>query len=97
MKVSRAEALKLFKNIEESDCFLCDHFQIRAEERGFTMDDVFEVAENGKISKTSPKYNAKHDNHSYTVIGRDIDGNRLKIVFSVTSDRRLRLITGYKD
>ena len=97
MKVSRDEALKLFKNIKENGCFQTDHFQVRAKERDFTMEDVFEVAENGKISKRSPKFSAEYNNYSYTIMGKDIDGNRLKIVFNITSGRRPRLITGYKN
>ncbi len=60
------------------------------------MEDVFEVAENCVIAKNSPKYNSEHDDHTYTVSGRDIDGIWITIVFSVLSDRTVKLITGYK-
>jgi hypothetical protein len=96
MKLSRDDALNLFKNIKESGCYQSNHFQLRALQRGFAMEDVFEVAENGKISKRSPKYNAKYDNHTYTIMGKDVDGNRLNIVFTIKSDMKLSLITGYK-
>ncbi len=60
------------------------------------MEDVFEVAENGVLAKRSPTYKAEHDDWSYTISGRDIDGNRITIVFVITSNRRVKLITGYK-
>ena len=96
MKIPPYEALQLFKAIKREGLYQTDHFQMRAMERGFTMEDVFEVADNGDISKRSPTYKAKHKDWSYTMIGKDIDGERITIVFAVTSDREVKLITGYR-
>lgn len=95
MKVSRDEARKLFKAIKHDGVWQTTHFAMRAWDRGFTMEDVFEVAENGVLAKKSPVYKAEHDDWSFTISGKDIDGNRITIVFTITSDRRVKLITGY--
>lgn len=95
MKVTKAESLKLFRNVEDDGFFLTDHFQQRSVERGFTMEDVFEVAVNGKII-SGPKYNPDHNDHSYTIKGKNIDGKSIKIVFGITAEKKVKLITGYK-
>ena len=94
MKLPRNEAFQLFKAIRRGLIYQTTHFEIRAEQRDFTMEDVLEVAENGVMSKRSPKYNPEYDNWTYLVRGKDIDGNKLEIVFVITSDRRVKLITG---
>ena len=96
MKLSTYEALQLFKALKREGLYQTIHFEIRAQQRGFTMEDVFEVAENGVMTKKSPKYNPKYDNWSYTIMGKDIDGNKIHITFVITPDRRIKLITGYK-
>lgn len=60
------------------------------------MEDVFEVARNGKISKRSPRYNTDYCNYTYTIMGKDIDGNSLKIVFTLSDNKEVKLITGYR-
>ncbi len=60
------------------------------------MEDIFEVAENGAMAKRTPTYKPKHADWSYTIYGKDIDGAVMTIVFCITSDWRVKLITGYK-
>ena len=96
MKLSRDEALQVFRAIKREGLWQTYHFAKRAQERRFSMEDVFEVAENGVMSRKSPTYKPEHDDWSYTIVGKDMDGNRIRIVFVITSDRRVKLITGYK-
>lgn len=95
MKLPRNEALRILRAIKREGAYQTYHFEKRAKQRNFTMEDVFEIAENGVIPKWCPTYNSKYDDWTYSITGRDIDGNQRRIVFCITSDRRVLLITGY--
>lgn len=63
-------------------------------DRNFSRRDVERVLRNGLVSP-SPEWNEAAQQWKYTITGRDIDGDELKLVIAIDPDlRRLTVITG---
>ncbi len=70
----------------------CDDHMV---DRHFDMGDVVHILETGDYWKRNPEWRADHQNWLYFVVGEDLDGNRLMVVFTVEeADSKIRIISG---
>ena len=66
-------------------------------ERHFDVNDVLNVLDNGNYYKYKPEYDPKRDNWMFFVVGEDLDGKRLKILFCIEqADTKIRVISGQR-
>ena len=79
--------------LEEGGIVSTPHLRHRMSERGFDMNDLIAVFENGHIKKP-PKWDEIHQNWTYRVEGHDIEGDELSVVFAIDKNGLLHLITG---
>jgi Domain of unknown function (DUF4258) len=79
--------------VEEGDVIPSIHIKQRMRARNFSMEDVFQVLETGRLWKP-PQWNATYKNWEYDIEGRDIEGDPLTIRVAIDDDE-LTLITGF--
>jgi hypothetical protein len=89
-------ALRTFERaLEEGSVILTTHIKKQMKARDFDMNDVISVKETGIIEK-DPEPDIKTREWKYTIKGNDIEGETLEIVFSILSERKVKLITGWR-
>ena len=65
-------------------------------ERNFVVRDVINVLLNGRLKKKR-EFDEENQGWKYTIVGKDIDGVKLTIVFTINeTENLLVLITGFK-
>jgi hypothetical protein len=75
---------------------LTDHVEQKMSERNFTIRDVINVLLNGRLKKKRG-FDEEYQEWKYSIVGRDIDGTKLSIVFTINElERLLVLITGMR-
>jgi hypothetical protein len=86
---------KARKCLESEDVIFSSHLKDRMLERNFNMQDVINVIENGDIPRP-PKWNEELGQFRYVVEGKDLEGEELKLVITL-SDKRdaIIIITGF--
>jgi hypothetical protein len=76
---------------------LDDHCRQHMRERHFDANDVLTVFDNGNYHKYKPEYDQKRDDWMFFVVGEDLDGKRLKILFCIEqADIKIRVISGQR-
>ena len=65
-------------------------------QRNFAIRDVINVLINGRLKK-SREFDEKNLGWKYTIVGKDIDGKKLAVVFTINEDEKiLILITAFR-
>ena len=71
------------------------HVKQRMEERDISIRDVLNIIDSGKINDP-PEYDNEHENYTYRIIGKDIDGKKRTLVVGINQkEEMLELITVY--
>lgn len=97
--ISKQEAKRVKEAIRKiNDWYLTrtDHIEQKMSERNFTIRDVINVLLNGRLKKRR-EFDDKNKGWKYSIIGKDIDGVKLTIVFTIIEPEKLLiLITGLR-
>jgi len=94
---SNAKKIKeAIRKINDWNLTFTDHIEQKMRERNFVVRDVINVLLNGRLKKKR-EFDEENQGWKYTIVGKDIDGVKLTIVFTINeTENLLVLITGFK-
>lgn len=90
------EVKEAIRKINDWHLICTDHIEQMMSQRNFVIRDVINVLMNGRLKKNR-EFDDENRGWKYTIVGRDIDGKKLTIVFTINkTERLLVLITGFR-
>ena len=90
------EVKEAIRKVNDWNLICTDHIEQMMSQRNFVIRDAINVLINGRLKKTR-EFDDKNEGWKHTIVGRDIDGKKLTIVFTINeSERLLVLITGFR-
>jgi len=97
--ISKQEAKKVkeaIRKINDWNLTFTDHINQKMNEKNFAARDVINVLLNGRLKKKR-EFDEENKGWKYTIVGRDIEKEKLTIVFTIIeTEKLLILITGFR-
>lgn len=95
-KPKRTDPLGDARRHIKSDNYLhTSHVEDKKAARSITLPEILMVFESGSRETNRDRFDARYDEWSYSIVGRTIDGRRLRVIFSFEEDTLL-LVTTYE-
>ena len=96
--ISKTSAKKIKQNVRKivtnGSLVLTSHINQRMSQKNFDNTDAINVLKNGRL-KRKREFDDTYKEWKYSMVGRDIDGKYLTIVFNINEkEKELVLITG---